>query len=135
MLLNLSFYLRSSYLSIQHIFDDDPPPIVAGARLCSVRSCTYIIPPSSEYPWKMCALCRLRARPNQSNNSIAKIAVGQPSIYYMAKPNSKASCRSVFLSEINSYLEGVKALTVACSYWGQSRHWIAISVLQGVRGL
>ncbi|KAF8812555.1 hypothetical protein BYT27DRAFT_7335806 [Phlegmacium glaucopus] len=49
------------------IFSDDSPPIVAGARLCSIPSCTYIIPPSSEYTWKRCALCRLRARPNQSN--------------------------------------------------------------------
>lgn len=44
------------------ISNDDSPPIVAGARLCAVRNCTYIIPPSSEYRWKKCALCCLRVR-------------------------------------------------------------------------
>lgn len=36
--------------------------LVPGARLCSIRNCTYIIPPMDEYRWKMCAVCRLRRR-------------------------------------------------------------------------
>lgn len=36
--------------------------LVPGARLCSIRNCTYIIPPTDEYHWKMCGVCRLRRR-------------------------------------------------------------------------
>jgi len=36
--------------------------LVTGARLCSIRNCTHIIPPIEEYHWKMCAVCRLRRR-------------------------------------------------------------------------
>ncbi|KAF8165234.1 hypothetical protein B0H34DRAFT_229740 [Crassisporium funariophilum] len=42
--------------------DEYSVSLVTGARLCSTRSCTYIIPPANEYRWKMCALCRLRSR-------------------------------------------------------------------------
>ncbi|KJA30145.1 hypothetical protein HYPSUDRAFT_32243 [Hypholoma sublateritium FD-334 SS-4] len=34
-------------------------PLISGARLCSVRNCTFIIPPVDEYRWKTCSLCRL----------------------------------------------------------------------------
>ena len=116
---------------------------MAGARLCSDRNCTHIIPPSIEYLWKRCALCRLRARSSrkfddtslsQEVDSRVQIAVRRPSIYYTTKPNSKAVYRS-FLSEINTYPEDVEALTVVCSCRGKKRYWIAINVLQGVHAL
>ena len=37
----------------------DNVSLISGARLCSVRNCTFIIPPVDEYRWKTCSLCRL----------------------------------------------------------------------------
>ncbi|KAJ3515459.1 hypothetical protein NLJ89_g1752 [Agrocybe chaxingu] len=54
----------------------DPVALVAGARLCSVRDCTYIIAPVSEYRWKMCTLCRLRRRERKRLEKVSKDATG-----------------------------------------------------------
>ena len=37
----------------------DNVSLISDARLCSVRNCTFIIPPVDEYRWKTCSLCRL----------------------------------------------------------------------------
>ncbi|KAG6872268.1 hypothetical protein C0995_011367 [Termitomyces sp. Mi166 len=41
-----------------------PPPdfLTPGARLCTIRNCTQIIPSPEGYPWKMCEPCRIRTR-------------------------------------------------------------------------
>ncbi|KAJ3512992.1 hypothetical protein NLJ89_g3208 [Agrocybe chaxingu] len=54
----------------------DPVALVAGARLCSVRDCTYIIAPVSEYRWKMCTLCRLRRRERKRLEKVSKDVTG-----------------------------------------------------------
>ncbi|KAJ2918898.1 hypothetical protein MD484_g1488, partial [Candolleomyces efflorescens] len=45
-------------------FDDDDPShnLVPGARQCSSKECTYMIPSPDEYSWKMCSKCRRRGK-------------------------------------------------------------------------
>lgn len=60
--------------------EEDPVELVPGARLCSIRNCTYVIPPVEEYRWKMCALCRLRRREKKKQdrlNESTKFSAGQ----------------------------------------------------------
>ncbi|KAF8974430.1 hypothetical protein BDZ97DRAFT_1773564 [Flammula alnicola] len=52
---------------------EDPVTLVPGARLCSIRNCTYIIPPMEEYRWKMCALCRLRRRERSKQDKLSNL--------------------------------------------------------------
>ncbi|PPQ77731.1 hypothetical protein CVT25_011166 [Psilocybe cyanescens] len=44
--------------------------LVPGARLCAIRTCTFIIPPVSEYRWKMCSLCRVRLRERRKQERV-----------------------------------------------------------------
>ncbi|KNZ80304.1 hypothetical protein J132_06420 [Termitomyces sp. J132] len=55
-----------------------PPPdfLTPGARLCTIRNCTQIIPSPEEYPWKMCEPCRIRMRDTSRRRRLKKL--GQP---------------------------------------------------------
>ncbi|CAA7259873.1 unnamed protein product [Cyclocybe aegerita] len=68
--------LPGGFLADAQEISQDPVTLIAGARLCSVRDCTYIIPPVSEYRWKMCALCRLRRRERKRLEKVSKDATG-----------------------------------------------------------
>ncbi|GLB43052.1 hypothetical protein LshimejAT787_1205010 [Lyophyllum shimeji] len=48
--------------------------LTPGARLCSIKKCTHVIPAREEYKWKMCEPCRIRTR-NYSNRR-RKMAAG-----------------------------------------------------------
>ncbi|KAF8057439.1 hypothetical protein FPV67DRAFT_1724123 [Lyophyllum atratum] len=48
--------------------------LTPGARLCSIKNCTHVIPAREEYKWKMCEPCRVRTRNNR--NRIRRMNMG-----------------------------------------------------------
>ncbi|KAG5653884.1 hypothetical protein H0H81_009706 [Sphagnurus paluster] len=51
--------------------------LVPGARLCSIKNCTHVIPPRGEYRWKMCDPCRIRTRENRHGiRSVSPVTEG-----------------------------------------------------------
>jgi hypothetical protein len=78
--------------------EEDPVELVPGARLCSIRNCTYVIPPVEEYRWKMCALCRLRRREKKRQdrlNESTKISAGQMATVSIQKTIVRINCFSI----------------------------------------
>ncbi|KAG6818220.1 hypothetical protein H0H93_006712, partial [Arthromyces matolae] len=52
-----------------------PDYLTPGARLCSIKRCTRIIPAPEEYPYKMCEPCRVRTRNNAKARRMKALGV------------------------------------------------------------
>ncbi|KAJ3513082.1 hypothetical protein NMY22_g15149 [Coprinellus aureogranulatus] len=61
-------------------FDDDDGSynLIPGARTCSSKDCSFVVPPTDEYPFKLCGRCRARSKDNsrpgrkKSSNGVPK---------------------------------------------------------------
>ncbi|KAF9003058.1 hypothetical protein BDQ17DRAFT_1356570 [Cyathus striatus] len=77
-------------VSINDLYSSFEPPtdlsgtetecaVVPGARLCSLKSCSHIIPPTSEYKWKMCSHCRKKTSERRRRKELkSRIENGLP---------------------------------------------------------
>ncbi|RDB22394.1 hypothetical protein Hypma_010468 [Hypsizygus marmoreus] len=63
-------YETESSITIPQSLPDDP--LVPGARLCTIKNCTHVIPSLAEYRWKMCEPCRIRTRNNRNKLQMKK---------------------------------------------------------------
>jgi len=68
--------------TLKDLFDgkaklEEDVTLLPGARLCSNRNCTFIIPPVEDYHWKMCSLCRIRAREQRKEEKFASMLSAQ----------------------------------------------------------
>ncbi|KAG6865085.1 hypothetical protein C0991_005229, partial [Blastosporella zonata] len=92
-----------------------PPPskppldlLTPGARLCTIKNCTHIIPAPEEYAWKMCEPCRVRTRNNQRRRRKGMITGEAESkdSGTQAEPGSRSESEDVFLvSGMNPIVE------------------------------
>ncbi|KAF4619881.1 hypothetical protein D9613_005330 [Agrocybe pediades] len=78
--------------------------LLPDARLCSNRNCTFIIPPVSDYHWKTCSLCRIRAREQRNEERSAAMLSAQALKNSRRRTRKKKSTDATFLLRSLDYL-------------------------------